>query len=138
MGKSDSSIEKIEKDGKVLAIRIKKDYDEMGLKFLTEDSFGLQMGVHIQKKGFLANAHKHIPFDEIKNLETQEVFFIQKGEVTVGLYDNDNKKIIDLKGKEGDTILINCTHDLKCIKDSKFVEIKQGPYRGKSEKEYID
>lgn len=131
-------IEKIENNGKLLAIVIRKDFNKKGLTFVTEDDFGLQVGVHIQDKGFEAKPHKHAPFEELKNLKVQEMFYIKKGKVRIGLYDDIGKKIRDIDGNAGDTLILNSGHSLSCLEDSKFIEIKQGPYRGKKEKRYFD
>lgn len=132
------NIERIEHDGKLLAIVIRKDFNKKGLTFVTEDNLALQLGVHIQDKGFEVKPHKHTQFEELRNLDVQEIFYVEKGKISVGLYDNHGKKITDVEGVEGDTMMINTGHSLSCLEDSKFIEIKQGPYRGKKEKKYFD
>ena len=130
-------IEKIEYNGKLLAIIVRKNFNKKGLTFVTDEKFSLQLGIHVQNKGFEVKPHSHIPFKELKNLEVQEIFYIEKGEICVSLYYN-KKKVTDIKGYAGDVIILNSGHSLLCLNDSKFIEIKQGPYRGKNaEKEYI-
>lgn len=131
-------IERVKDNGKLLAIVVRKDFNKKGLTFVTEKEFGLQVGVHIQDKDFEAKPHKHTPFEELKNLKVQETFYVKKGRVKIGLYDDAGKKIRDVEGNTGDTLILNSGHSLLCLEDSELIEIKQGPYRGKKEKKYFD
>ncbi len=131
------NVERFEHNGKVLAIIVRKGFDREGLSFVTEDNYGLQVGIHKQPKGFEAKPHIHIPFEELKNLEVQEMFYVEKGKIQIGLYDEQDNKVTDVTGNEGDIMIIISGHSLQCLEDSKFIEIKQGPYRGKEEKRYF-
>jgi len=131
------NLERIEHHGKILAIILKKAFNKEGLTFITEDNYGLQVGVHIQKKGFEVEPHMHALFEEIKNLEVQEMFYVEKGKIRIGVYDEHDKKVTDIEGNPGDVVILICGHSLLCLEDSKLIEIKQGPYRGKSEKRYL-
>ena len=132
------NFEKIEHNGSLIALVLRKNFDRSGLTFVTKDDFGLQLGIHIQNKGFKVKPHRHLPFDELKNLRVQEIFYVETGKIRVKLYDDDGKKIKDIEGNAGDIIIANTGHDLLCLEDSKVIEIKQGPYRGKNEKRYFD
>ena len=132
------NVEKIEHNENIIAIVIRKNFNREGLTFVTKDESGLQLGVHIQDKGFEVKPHKHLPFDELKNLKVQELFYVEKGKIKVRLYDDEGKQIKEIEGNAGDVIIVNSGHDLLCLEDSKFIEIKQGPYRGKKEKKYFD
>ena len=131
------NIRKIEKNGETLAIVVKKDFNREGLSFLTDDKCGLQVGIHVQKAGFSAKPHVHLPFKEIKNLEVQEMFYVEKGKIKVEVYDNEDQKIEDVECGEGEIIILMGGHSITCLEDSKLIEIKQGPYRGKGEKRYL-
>ena len=120
----------------VLAIVVRHVTKE-GLTFFTPPDFPFQLGVHIRKKGEKAQAHKHHPFTELKNFPAQEFFYVEKGKVTVGLYhrDKEHSRVVLLSG---DMIVLNCAHDVVFAEDSRMIEIKQGPYRGKDvEKRYL-
>jgi hypothetical protein len=131
------NVERIEYNGKLLAIIIRKNFNKEGLTFVTEDEHGLQVGVHIQKKGFEAKPHIHTPFEDLKNLEVQEMFYVEKGKIRIGLYDDNGDKLKDIEGNQGDILILISGHSLLCLEDSKLIEIKQGPYRGKEEKRYF-
>ena len=131
------TIERIEHKGRLVAIIVKKKFSKEGLTFVTEDNFALQLGIHMQKKGYLSKPHKHLKFSKLENLEAQEVLFVEKGKVKIGLYDDNGKKIKDINVGNGDIVVLNSGHSVECLNDSKFIEVKQGPYRGQKEKEYF-
>lgn len=131
-------IKKIERDGKVLAVIVKEKLSNKGLTFVTDENSGLQVGVHLQEKGYLAKAHKHFKIGELKDIDVQEVFYVVRGKVKIGLYGDSGDKLADLEAGEGDIVMVNSAHSLECLKDSKIVEIRLGPYRGAKEKKYFD
>ncbi len=131
------NIKRIERDSKVLAVIVKKGFSKKGLTFVTDENSGLQVGVHLQEKGYLAKAHKHFKIDELKNIDVQEVFYVVKGKVKIGLYSDSGNKSADLEAGEGDLVMVNSAHSLECLSDSKIVEIRLGPYRGAKEKMYF-
>ena len=62
---------------------------------------------------------------------TTEVIFILNGKLRVDFYSNKNKKyyLFSKIVNEGDILmLINGAHGFKVIKNTKIIEIKQGPY----------
>ena len=133
----EQNVEKITMNNRMLAIVVRKAFDTPGLSFVTPDDFPFQLGVHISMAGANVKPHSHKPFAELKNLYPQEFFYVESGKIEIGLYNGKemHKKVILDKG---DMIVLNCPHDVRFIDDSKFVELKQGPYRGKDEeKEYF-
>jgi len=131
------NVERIEHNGKVVAIIVRKEFNQEGLTFVTDDEYGLQVGVHVQKKGFMAKPHIHIPFKELKNLEVQEMFYVESGKIRIELFDDNDQKINEIEGNAGDIVILISGHSLLCLEDSKLIEIKQGPYRGREEKRYF-
>ncbi len=126
------SINKFTKDGELLAILIKSNYSEDGLNFVTPDEFPFQLGMHNHKKGFISEPHEHPPLLNVDKLESQEFFLVRKGKVKVELY--HKKELIDsCILEQGDMILLNCGHSVEFLENSEMMELKQGPYRGKSE-----
>ncbi len=135
--KSNKSVEEISVDGKILAIVIRKSFDKHGCSFVTPDKFPFQLGVHLNEAGTHIKAHRHISFKNLKNIYPQEFFYVERGQIKVNIY-NDKDKHSKIILNEGDMILLNCSHEVIFLKDSKFIELKQGPYRGKNaEKEYF-
>lgn len=125
-------VEYIKKDGKILAIILRSTATDKNVEFVTPKDFGLQLGVHKRKKNEIIKAHDHIPFKILKNLPVQEIIFVKRGKMSVGLYHNKNpfKEVIVTSNE---IILLNTGHNVKFLEDTKMVEVKQGPYR---EREY--
>ena len=133
----DQGIEKIEKDGKIFAIVVRGAFDKQGCTFVSPESFPLQLGLHKRKAKEHVKLHRHIPFKELRDIPIQEFVYIESGSIKVAFYDNNKKlstKILNSK----DMVLMNCAHEVIFLEDTKMVELKQGPYRGKdAEKEYF-
>jgi hypothetical protein len=129
-------IERIERNGKLFAIIIRREFDKEGLTFVSPEDHPIQLGVHNRKGGTDLRPHWHKDFKKLENFPAQEVFFIVEGEVQVDLYDED-EKFESLVMKDGDIIFLAIGgHGVKFLKDTKMVEVKQGPYRD-FEKEFI-
>jgi hypothetical protein len=124
------SIDIIKQDGDILAVIAKTAEINDSLKFISPENFPMQVGIHNKNSGITINAHEHFPFKNVKSLDCQEIFYISKGKAEVGLYHHGKKvKRVTLLG--GDLIILNTGHDLKFLEDTKLIEVKQGPYRGK-------
>ena len=130
-------VERVEHNGKLLALIIREKFNKEGLTFLTENHCSLQLGIHIQNKGYGSKPHKHLPLKNIENLDREEMFYVVKGKIVVGLYTDDGKKVTDVEGNQGDIIIVYGGHSLTCSEDTKFIEVKQGPYTGDKDKGYF-
>ena len=124
-------------NGKTLAVLAKTKEMNESLNFFSPESFALQAAVHNKPAGHYIEAHEHIHFENIQKLESQEIFYLESGKVEVGLYD-ENKKVKSVILNPCDMLILNAGHDLKFLEDSKLIEVKQGPYRGRDkEKRFI-
>jgi hypothetical protein len=121
-------VEEIKKDGEILAIILRSASPDKSVEFVTPKNFGLQLGAHKRKKGEYVKAHEHIPFRDLKELQLQEVLYIKKGRIEVGLY-HDKKPFKKSIISSGEMILLNAGHNVKFLEDTEMVEVKQGPYR---------
>ncbi|MBS3097440.1 hypothetical protein J4209_01445 [Candidatus Woesearchaeota archaeon] len=132
-------IETIKEDEKTLAIVIRSNFNKEGLTFPTSEDAFLQLGIHNNKRGVEIKAHKHNVIKRLADITIEEIFYVQKGKISVGIYNFDNNKIKDVIIASGDLIIVYGGHSLKFLEDSKVIEVKQGPYRGKEkDKVYID
>lgn len=128
----------LEKAGRVMAIIARPGEINAPLNFLTPENFPLQLGVHNRAKGSKIEAHQHVPFPKLENLEVQEMFYVLEGEMLVSLFDAENRLFKKVSVGKGEIILINCGHGVAFTDDCKFFEVKQGPYRGnEGEKKHI-
>ncbi len=130
------NVEKKVYNDKILCIIVRaKTVSELNeeMLFATPDYFPFQMGIHNRKKDSTCTAHAHLPFPELKDFPVQEFFYVVSGKVKINLFDErENDQLIDsVIINTGDSIVLNCAHGFEFLEDSKLVELKQGPYRGK-------
>ena len=131
------NVENINAGKELLAIVVRHNHISKPVEFLTPEHFPLQMGTHHRTAGAVVEAHQHKPFAKLENIPAQEFFYVIDGKVQVVLY-HKKKKHSTLLLQPGDMILLNCGHEITFLEETKLVEIKQGPYRGKeTEKEFI-
>lgn len=133
-------IEKIEHEGELLALIVRDSYNNDGLNFVTGEEHSFQVGMHNVFKGTRYRAHKSRPFGAIEGLKSNKIYYVKEGKVGVDVYDKQNKKINYISLNKGDLmIFFEGAHGLDVLEDSKFIEIKQGPYRGvEADKEFIE
>jgi len=117
---------------------IRAGWHEPGVKFLTEDSQPMQMGLMCHPKGYVIRPHAHIPAERVVTY-TQEVLFIRKGRLRVDFYD-DARRIIDERTlASGDVILLAAGgHGFEALEDLEMIEAKTGPFMGEKDKVRFD
>ena len=124
------AMEKIEWDGKTLALILRQGLETEGANFFTEKENPFQLGILAHRKGVELKPHIHkVVTRTIKH--TQEVLHILYGTVEVDFYDEKGEKVKSSILNTGDTILlISGGHGFKMLQDARMLEIKQGPYVG--------
>jgi cupin fold WbuC family metalloprotein len=131
------NIEKIMDEGEIIAVVVRKKAKLKGVNFFTPLDFSQQLGLLVHEKGKIIKAHKH---KHIKReiFLTQEVLVVLEGKVKIDLYNEKHQKIKSIIITPGDTILLaSGAHSIEIMKDSKIIEVKQGPYAGVDDKEFI-
>ena len=134
-------IEKIiyKKNVYALLIRNKDQFRTNGVNFVTKNKDLLQLGFISHKKNHIINPHIHKKNKRIIDYCT-EVLLIKEGTLKVQFYSEKginikkNKKLY----KNDILILFRGGHGFEVTKDCKIVEIKQGPYKKKSDKVLFD
>jgi cupin fold WbuC family metalloprotein len=125
-----NKVEKIEANGEIIAIVVRRGSEIEGINFFSPPEFSQQLGLISRKKDYIIKPHIHRLVTR-KVSVTQEVLHILSGRIEVMLYNKDKEKIKSLELKGGDTILLaSGGHGIKFIEDSKILEVKQGPYSG--------
>ena len=127
-----SIIEIKDKTHKTVALFYPKEISADGaIKFLTPQSYPLQVGLIEHKEGKKVKPHIHRDLFYDVNT-TQEFIYVEKGDnILVTIFDNDWAEIEKLKMSAGDSILfIGGGHGLDIPKGCRLFEIKQGPYPG--------
>ena len=124
-------IEKIKHKRKLYAIIIRKKYKKKkGINFFTGKELTQQIGYMSHPSGHIIKPHIHKK-KITKNLLTTEVILVFAGKLRVDFYSNKNKKnyLFSKIINGGDILmLINGAHGFRVIKNTKIIEIKQGPY----------
>ena len=126
---TETMVQKIEKDGVLYAIILKKDDWEKGLNFLTPEETFIQAGTFWYQKGKRCNAHRHIP-NERPNSLTQECNIILSGSLRARIYDMDGRLIYHRTLRNGDLIIVlKGGHGYEILEDdTRVVECKNGPF----------
>ena len=126
-------MEIISKNKNILAIIIRKNFKNTGIKFFTPNSFSQQLAQMTHKKGKKIDCHYHQK-NIRKTVNTQEVLIIKKGKLKVFLF--EKIKLVCTKIlKDGDVILLAFGgHGFKALSNVTFIEVKQGPYSPKADK----
>lgn len=127
-------IEQIFHDGLLLAIIVRKDFNESGIHFFTPDEFSQQLAFMKHPTGKQILPHVHNAVKREVHF-TKEVLIIRKGKLRVDFYSNDKEYIKSRILNEGDIILLSeGGHGFEVIEEVEMFEIKQGPYAGEQDK----
>ena len=122
------------KKDRILAMILRNNYNENGVKFLTPDEYSQQIAYMHHPEGKVIDAHIHNLVHRNVVL-TQEVLFIKKGKLRVDFYDDYQDYLESCILNEGDTILLaSGGHGFKVIEEVEMIEVKQGPYSGENDK----
>jgi len=124
--------------GAIVAIIIRSKEKPKGVKFFTPPDFSQQVGLLRHKKGSVVRPHVHKMIKRKVEI-TQEVLCVKEGRIALYLYDEKGKKIATRVLKKADTVILaSAGHGIKVLEESLILEIKQGPYAGADDKEYIE
>ncbi len=119
---------------KQIALIIKNNYTNDGIKFFTSDNSPQQIGYMSHPKNTIIKAHVHNITERNISL-TQEVLIIKKGKLRLDLYSQEKEYIESTVIEAGDIVFLPYGgHGLKCLEDVSMVEVKQGPYLGEDDK----
>jgi hypothetical protein len=118
-----------------IATIIRRNYAPETTTFVTPDSYYQQAGFVVYPKGGVVQRHVHLPIQR-HLVGTPEALTVRKGRVEADLYALDKTLLGTWTLGEGDIILLVAGgHGFRCLEDTEFLEIKQGPYTGMVEKE---
>lgn len=127
-------IERIEHEGQLLAIIIRREFSNPGIHFFTPDDFSQQLAYMAHGQGKVIAPHVHNPVPRQVHY-TQEVLFLRKGKLRVDFYDGDKRYLESRLLRGGDTILLaDGGHGFEVLEDVEMFEVKQGPYAGDLDK----
>ena len=118
-----------------IATIIRRDYLPDQTTFVTPDSYYQQAGFVVYPKGGVVPRHAHLSIQR-HLVGTPEALMVRKGRVEAELFALDKTSLGTWTLEAGDLILlVGGAHGFRCLEDTVFLEIKQGPYTGFVEKE---
>ncbi|MEZ5044605.1 MAG: hypothetical protein R2828_32215 [Saprospiraceae bacterium] len=118
--------------GDLLAIHISATTStKEGSEFYCQDSDFIQLASHQYPAGKVFAAHQHKIVERAVTL-TQEVLFLQKGAMQAAIFDLERKMVASFTLNKGDLlVLLQGGHGFTVLEqDTRFLEIKNGPYLG--------
>ena len=122
--------ERIESNGEIIAIVVRKAKEIEGINFFSPPEFSQQLGLISRKKDYVIKRHVHKVVPREVSV-TQEVLHILSGRIQIALFDTHRKEVKAVILQEGDTILLaSGGHGITFMDDAKILEVKQGPYSG--------
>jgi len=128
-------IEKIYNNKKLYALIVRSRYKKKkGVSFFTDNKATQQFGYMNHKKGYNILPHRHNKrFSKI--FWTTEVIIILDGILRVDFYNDKEIYLYSKKLYKNDLIMLSAGgHGFKVLKDTKMIEVKQGPYSFKMDK----
>lgn len=127
-------VEKITHNSEILAIIVRKEFNNEGINFFTPNDYSQQLAFMNHPAGKEIQPHIHKKVHREVHY-TQETLFIRKGKLRVDFYSDDQKYLDSRTLKSGDVILlIKGGHGFKVLDDLEMFEVKQGPYAGDQDK----
>jgi len=132
---NDQMVERIERNGRPLAVIIRAEMLPEKTTFLTPNEFKQQVGFVVYPRGGEIARHVHRPLER-HLVGTSEVLVVRKGRAEIDVYDDDQSLVATRELRVGDVMLmVGGGHGFRLLEDTVLLEIKQGPYTGVDEKE---
>ena len=124
----------LDQEENLLAYIIRFEDIKEGKNFITSNDAEFQIASFDLSDDTVIERHYH-PKQERKIKYTNEVLIVLDGELEVDIYDNEKNHIQTVNLKSLDTIaLIDGGHGISFNSQTKFIEVKQGPYNEKTDK----
>ena len=130
-----AGVEIIESDGKELCYIIHAELAPDRTTFVTPPHFKQQVGFVVYGAGGEVQRHMHLPLER-RLVGTSEVLLVRKGRCIVDVYDDAKEIVSSHEVQTGDLVLmVGGGHGFRMLEDTLFLEVKQGPYLEREEKE---
>lgn len=124
----------LDSENNLIAIVSKFEDFKNGKQFVTSKESQFQIGLFNLKKDL--EIQKHIHPENLREVyKTCETIVLIEGSLKINLYDDTKKFLNTITLLKGDSItLFSGGHGILLKEDSKFIEIKQGPYSAEIDK----
>jgi mannose-6-phosphate isomerase-like protein (cupin superfamily) len=127
---SEQKIQEIKDGDNTIAIIYRRDIPADNVKFLTPETYPLQIGILDHKDGKFVEAHYH-PHHKYNVVNTQEFLYVEKGTMDLVIYNADWEEKTKATLTQGDyALFVDCGHSVNFHPNTRVIEIKQGPYPG--------
>ena len=122
-------------NGEILAGIVDTNVTNEDKEFHTPDTFSLQVGTFNLQKGEKLQRHVHLEHKRTI-FNTSEVLFVQEGKLSIEIFDS-LKTFVGMRILSPGYLIIFCNggHSFEMFENTKFLEIKQGPYSEGLDKE---
>ena len=131
-------LEVVKNNDLTLAIILKRNFNKNGIEFFTPQNYSQQLGYMKRDKNYIIKPHIHKKITRQVN-NTNEVLFLKSGKVRIDFYDESKKYIESRILVKGDIILLATGgHGFKMLEKSEIIEVKQGPYNSKTDKQIFE
>ena len=132
-----AAVEHICDQGRPLACIVRAIHGPAATQFVTPEDWNQQVGFVVYGAGQTIARHVHRPIARAI-VGTSEVLVVRSGRCEVDLYDEANALVATRELRSGDVlILVAGGHGFRMLEDTVFLEVKQGPYTGLSEKNHF-
>ncbi|MCG3129722.1 MAG: hypothetical protein FLDDKLPJ_00457 [Phycisphaerae bacterium] len=130
-------VEKIAAGGRTLALIVRGGTSPDMTRFVTPAESELQVGYVVRPASGAIRPHRHRLTDR-RITGTGEVLYVLRGRCEADFYDGDPEPIATRELCTGDLlVLTGAGHGFRMLEDTTFLEVKQGPFSGDGEKEFI-
>ena len=127
-------VQKIEHDGKLLAVIVNNGFEKPGITFFTPNELSQQLAYMHHPVGKKIEPHIHTPAKR-EVLLTQETLIIKRGKLRVDFFDEQRGYLESRVLQTGDVILlVQGGHGFEVLEELEMFEVKQGPYIGRDDK----
>jgi hypothetical protein len=135
-----TGVETVEHDGLAYAMIIRGNAtSDAKYNFLTDSANPLQLGMNFYQAGEMIKAHYHLQRKIETHSIVQEFLLIGAGRARLRLYDAaGHNEFTSRQLETGDMVLLLAGgHALDVQADTKIIEIKLGPYDGRSKDKVV-
>lgn len=125
----------ISRDGVELCYIIRAELAPDVTTFITPPEYKQQVGFVAYPAAGEVQRHLHLPLQR-HLVGTSEVLLVRKGRCIVDVYDEAKQLVASHEVSAGDVVLmVGGGHGFRMLEDTLFLEVKQGPYLERDEKE---
>jgi len=130
-------MEQVTWNGRILSYIIRDTLTHSKTVFPTPPDLELQVGFVVYPAGGAVVPHRHVPVS--RHIErTCEVIVVRRGRCHVDFYNEERELVTSRELKSGDlVIMVSGGHGFRMHEDTVLLEVKQGPYFGEREKEFL-